>query len=171
MLCLSARSKAGSGDSLFPDGEGCGLSCLGGRGSATGGGWQNTEKKDVQPTCQLPAQPNLSSFPERPLGAKAFLAPVGTAHPNNSSQARASAGSGEDTNWHHHTLAPPACCIQNVLFSSQPEAHRQPLRQIKISRSAPVKSETQVWFGMGLKQEEHQASFTREGPEDMGSGI
>lgn len=40
-----------------------------------------------------------------------------------------------DLNWHPHTLNPPACCLQNVSFSSRAEIQTEMLWKITVSES------------------------------------
>lgn len=40
-----------------------------------------------------------------------------------------------DVNWHPHTLNPPACCLQNVSFSSRAEMQTETLWEITVSES------------------------------------
>ncbi len=53
---------------------------------------------------------------------------------SDSNWARAWLVSEVDVNWHLHTPNPPACCLQNVSFSSRAEIETEMLWQITVSK-------------------------------------
>lgn len=66
-----------------------------------------------------------------------------------------------DVNWHPHTLNPPACCLQNVSFSSRAEMQTETLWEITVSESDQGQDfeSLRVCFFFGVGKFEFTCSF------------